>query len=122
MPTPYNYQNLAQIAHKNLARFGRKPNRTHLRRVVNDVNVDRVVTAIEADFAPREVDGQVVRRNDLRFLISVIGLTLDPDQVEDLLVLTDDLGNETAYVIASEPKRTAPGGVNVFWQLHVRSK
>ncbi len=118
----YNYRNLAIIADRTLKRYGFPAGRSFLRRVVNDVAEDRPVTVLEADFGPRERDGEVVRRNDLRFLISVIDLTVNPDKVEDLLVLIDELGNETEYVIATEPKRTAPGGVNVFWQVHVRSK
>lgn len=118
----YGYRNLAIIADRTLKRYGFATNRAFLRRVVNDVAVDRAVTVLEADFGPRERDGEVVRRNDLRFLISVIDLDIDPDKVEDLLVLIDENGAETEYVIATEPKRTAPGGINVFWQVHVRSK
>lgn len=101
-----------------MLRYGIPVGRAFLRRESGD----RAVVALEADFSGRERDGNLVLQDDVRFLVSAHDLMLDPDQDEDELVIVSDDSVETAYRIVSEPKRTAPGGFNVFWQLHCRGK
>jgi len=113
----FNYGGLATRVDRIMKRFGREEGSTYLRRN----GVDRAVRAVEADFAPKERDGVIVQQNDVRYLVSVVGLTVDPDHKLDRLVIVDD-GEETEYIIATPPKRTAPGGTNVFWQIHARDR
>lgn len=115
----FNYHNLAKRADKIMKQFGAKPSHAFFDRNGSR----RAVTALEADFAPREVDGQVIQRGDLRFLVSTVGETTAPDMEQDTFIWIDpDTLVEQEYLIASPPKRTAPGGENVFWQLHCRTK
>lgn len=121
----FNYTSLAKRAHKIMQRFGRVvPYRTYLRRTGMS---DREVVALESDFSARERDGVLVQMDDVRFLIAVYDpsgalLSIVPDEQQDSLVLVDVDSAETVLRIVAKPKRIAPGGVNVFWQLHCRSR
>lgn len=113
----FNYGGLSLRVDRILKRFGRVEDTTFLRRN----GVDRAVEAIEADFKPQERDGVIVQQTDLRFLLSAINLSPDPDEKLDRLVLIDG-ATETEYIIVTPPQRTSPGGTNIFWQLHVRER
>lgn len=118
----FNYAKLAERTDKIIRRFGREEETTFLRRRAGSDITDYAVIALEADFSAKERgDGSVVRRDDTRYLISVVGLEITPDERTDSLLLIDD-GVEKEYEIVGTPKRTAPGGVNIFWQLHCRER
>lgn len=124
---PFNYNKLAQRADRIMRRFGRAIEhdvQTFIRRTVGSDVADFEVTALESDFSARERgDGQIIRRDDVRYLVSVIGLSITPNEETDTLILVDTTdSSETELEIVAPPKRTAPGGVNVFWQLHCRER
>lgn len=112
---PFNYTRLSQKIDKIMRRFGRQPGTTFLRRS----GVDREVVALEEKFSPREIDGVIVLRDDVRYLVSVVDLATPPDHKLDRLVLVDD-GVETEYLLVEKPERLRPGNTNILWLCHLR--
>lgn len=115
----FNYAGLATRVNGILSTYGYKPHKAFLRRG----GEDREVIAVEADFSPRERDGALVQASDIRFLINS-DVAPPPDYKLDKFVIVSegDDSAETEYLLVTPPKRTAPGGVNVFWQIHCRTK
>lgn len=113
---PFNYARLSQKIDKIMRRFGRQPGTTFLRRA----GVDREVVALEEKFSPREIDGVIVLRDDVRYLISVVDLESAPDHKLDRLVLLDEDSVETEYLFVEKPERLQPGNTNILWLCHAR--
>lgn len=118
----FNYTGLARRVHKIMGQYGYPEQRAYLRRSGSD----REIIVVEADFSPRERMAGLAEAEDVRFLMSIYGpnelpVSPDPDQEHDILVIVRD-SEEYEYLFVAPPKRTAPGDVNVFWQLHVRAR
>lgn len=114
------YRGLAQLADRAMKRFGIQDEyESFLRRA----GVDYPVTALEAAFEPRDVDGEIVLRTDTRYLLSTVDLPFEPsEQTDKFVVKRAGESAEEVWLLPYKPKRVSPGGPAVFYELHCRSE
>lgn len=113
----YNYTRAQQVAHGLINKYG---SRCVLRRSSGD----RDCIAVEMDYEPRERQSGIVAPTDRLFLISTEGLTIAPNKDLDRLVTFVQPAGDTpveAEVLRQvrNPGKLAPGGIVVYWELHV---
>lgn len=114
------YRGLSQLADRAMKRFGIKDGyQAYIRRG----GTDYAVTALEAAFDPKDVDGVIILRTDTRFLLSTVDMPFVPDKEQgDVLVIKrDGESEEEVWLLPYQPKRIAPGGPAVFYELHCRT-
>lgn len=116
------YRGLAQLADRAMKRFGMPTNGAY-KAFLRRGGTDYPVVALEAAFDPKDVDGQIVLRTDTRYLLSVIDLPFEPsEQTDNFVIKRDAESTEEVWLLPYKPKRIAPGGDAVFFELHCRSQ
>lgn len=117
----FNYAGLAQRADKIMRRFGMPRGDPEAQVILRRGSEEFGVTALEATFAGEARHSGLAEMDAVDFLVSAVGLDVTPSMETDLLILRRGEGYEDeTYRIVEEPRRTAPGGVNVFWQIRGR--
>ena len=71
------------------------------------------VTLVELEFKKETHNGTLVEKNDLLFLVSTEGVTVDPQLADRMIVAGVEY-----QVVSVMPK--APGQTTMFWKIHVR--
>jgi hypothetical protein len=107
----YDYVRAQHLADRQIRKFGQQ---CALRRTGRE---DRQCWAVEADYSPQERVGGLVNPTDRLFLISALSLEGGiPDQVNESFV------TQAGEVLrpVRPPGRLAPGGIVIYWELHVR--
>lgn len=114
-----NYARLQKVADRLINKYGMK---AVLRRTGM---ADRVCTVVDIDYIPREHMGKMQSPIDRTFLVSAVGLLLGPEMAKDMLVTFQQgvpgLPEDEHLKIIEPPGRLAPGGIVVYWELHVRA-
>jgi len=129
MPTGY-YGRFANTCDRMITKYGYHENSGRGRMFLRRNGVDRECRGCEISFNSRDVDGQIVQRDDIRFLVSsktMNGpLSPAPDDEYDTVVLINNDATESSgeikLIFAGRPKRLAPAGVTMFWELHLRKE
>ena len=116
----FNYDKIAQIAAKQIARFGQDV--TIISRTSAAYNVanslsyvaetSKVVKGLVDKYSLKEVDGNIVQTGDLKLLLSATNLTINTN---DYVVLN----NGTKCVIKNI-NTVSPSGVNIIYECQIR--
>lgn len=72
------------------------------------------VTGAVFDFPAAVIDGTLIQQGDKKVLISVLGLSVEPDADDSLTI------GGTAHQIV-QVKKLSPAGTTVLWTLQVRT-
>ena len=104
----FDYQRALGRADRLIKRFGQAAT---LRRATGD----RACICVLMQYSPRERVGSMIQATDQHAYISPVGLTIDPDNEEDKLVV-----NGVQYDIVAPAGRFKPAGVVLYWDLQVR--
>jgi hypothetical protein len=129
MPTGY-YGRFAHTCDRMITKYGYHETSGRGRMFLRRDGVDRECRGVEMDFSPRDVDGHIIQRDDIRFLVSPKTangpLSPPPDDEHDVVILINndatEPSSETKLIFAGRPKRLAPAGVTMFWELHLRKE
>ena len=129
MPTG-NYGRFAWTCDRMITKYGYHETSDRGRMFLRRNGVDRECRGMEMDFSPRDVDGRLVQRDDIRFIVSpkTANGPLDPapdDEYDTVVLVNNDEtepSSETVLIFAGRPKRLAPAGVIMFWELHLRKE
>ena len=129
MTTDY-YGRFAVTCDRMITKYGYHENSGRGHMFLRRNGLDREVRGMEVDFSQRDVDGQTVQRGDIRFLVShktARGhLEPFPDDERDVVILINndetEASSEIKLIFAGRPKRLAPAGVILFWELHLRKE
>lgn len=129
MPSGY-YGRFANTCDRMITKYGYHEASGRGRIFLRRNGIDRECRGVEVDFSPRDVDGQIVQRDDIRFLVSQKTanghLDPSPDDERDVVILINndatESSSETKLIFAGRPKRLAPAGVTMFWELHLRKE
>src|SRR5262245_14651574 len=111
----YNYVRAQGVAHRMISKYGAPA-------VLRRSDGDRTCIACELDFTPEETT-RLANPTARLFLISVIGLTLPPNNEKDRLITFDQNGAESEELrIIAPPGRLAPAGIVVYWELQCEQR
>lgn len=112
----YNYARVQNRADQLIRKYGRAA-------VLRRTSGDRPVRAVLIDYTTRERAGDLIQASDQKALVSAKGLTVPPDNEEDVLVI----GAGPTFVapfeelkIVAPPSKLDPAGTVVYWELQVR--
>jgi hypothetical protein len=119
----YNYARAQLMAHRQIAKYGGGVDTGRLDRA----GVLRPCTVAILQYTTQQRDGSMIQFTDERALVSVMGLSIPPDQEQDVLVLGKYVNGVWQQInrckIVAPPGRLAPApGIVVFWDLQVRPK
>lgn len=109
----YNYVRAQNVAHRMISKYGAP---AVLRRGTGE---DRGCIACELDFTPEETV-KLANPTARLFLVSVVGLSMPPNNEKDRLVTfaPDGSGNVSEVLkIVAPPGKIAPAGIVVYWEL-----
>lgn len=121
--TAFDYARSRATAERLIARFGRAV--TVRRKAVSGATeawnpstgtvttTDYPATAVITEYAAREIDGTLIRREDRRVQLSTEGLNITPTTADALIV-----GSDVLAIVNVAPLE--PGGTVVLYELQVR--
>jgi len=129
MPS-YSYGRFAHTVDRMIRKYGYHEASTLGRMFLRRAGLDRECRGVQSDFGPRDIDGSLVQRTDIKFIVSSKTLNgpLDPppDEEQDVVVLIGNEGvdesSETVLIFAGRPKVLSPAGVILFYELHLRTR
>lgn len=119
----FDYSTFTTLATDLIGEFGSTVTLRKRTTTVNDANVpsdvtvantDTSVTAARMWYRASQIDGESIRANDRRYLISAADLSEAPDTSWQII---DD--SETFTII--DVKTTAPGSTSVLYDCHARA-
>jgi hypothetical protein len=107
MVEKFDYSEILQTADDLIVQFGTD---AKLRRASGD----RPCKVVRIDWRPQDRDGTFIRQTDIRYLLSPLGLSVDPDSEQDRLIVQ---GMDLRIVIATP---TEPANTKVLWDVQAR--
>lgn len=120
-----NYARLAQVAQKLITENGRSVTFVKLAETAADPNRPWegtsdaetlvVATAVITRYAKEDVDGEIVRRGDMRAVVDELSVT--PNSIEDFDLLRDDENQEWKIV---DVVKFRPGPTTLAYVLQLR--
>jgi len=105
----FNYAKIQTVADRLITRFG------YSGHILRNNTTTYPCKLVLTEYTALEVDGVLIQSTDRKILIAAKNLNIEPNPETDVV-----FGGDTLPWRIIRANRTAPGGVNLLWELQVR--